>query len=161
MDADTACKVARLSRLRVQALSPVRVNAASCSLAERRPCYENCTPSHLVGTRSTASPSFRAEVWDAGETRPYPIQRKIRDSWIGQSLSNEVRAIEWLDSLSIARKSAAHKYSNRGKRFSFSPGEKAGMRASVKQTGRQGISNRQKSPGLMEAIVAKIKLAAA
>ncbi|MCU0785883.1 MAG: phosphoglucomutase/phosphomannomutase family protein [Verrucomicrobia bacterium] len=34
-------------------------------------------PLNLVRTRSTASPSFRPEVWDAGGTRPYQMQREV------------------------------------------------------------------------------------
>jgi len=34
-------------------------------------------PVDLVGTRSTASPSLRPEVWDAGGTRPYRVQREV------------------------------------------------------------------------------------
>ena len=37
---------------------------------------ERCVAWHLVGTRSTASPSFQREVWDAGGTRPYQIQEE-------------------------------------------------------------------------------------
>jgi len=34
-------------------------------------------PVNLVGTRSTASPSLQPEVWDAGGTRPYRVQREV------------------------------------------------------------------------------------
>ena len=41
---------------------------------------------NLVGTRSTASPSLQQEVWDAGVTRPYQMQRAGQDE--GKSHTN-------------------------------------------------------------------------
>ena len=47
---------------------------------------ENCPsldsriePQNLVGTRSTASPSLREDVWDAGGTHPFQIQGEVHE----------------------------------------------------------------------------------
>jgi hypothetical protein len=41
---------------------------------ENSPKNSRFEPLNPVGTRSTASPSFHPEAWDAGGTRPYQIQ---------------------------------------------------------------------------------------